>query len=59
MNDLIKYDIIKQYKNDVPIIEIAEKYGVRKNTIYKRFERWGIKRRSGIKYLLGKVILEG
>lgn len=52
-------DIIRQYNNSVPIRIIAEKYGVAESTIYKRLERWGVKKRSGIKYLLNKMILEG
>ena len=53
-----KNNIIKKYNENVPILEIAKEYGVEKNTIYKRLERWGIRKRSGIKYLLGKMILE-
>jgi len=54
-----KKDIIKKYNDDVPIKEIAKEYGVTKGTIYKRLERWGVGKRSGIKFLLGKMILEG
>ena len=53
-----KKDIIKKYKGGISIQKIAEEYCVTKDTIYKRLKRWGIGRRSGIKYLLGKMILE-
>ena len=53
-----KNNIIKKFNENVPITEIAKEYGVKKNTIYKRLGRWGIRRRSGIKRLLGKMILE-
>ena len=53
-----KKDIIQKYNDNISIQKIAEEYGVKKNTIYKRLERWGVKRRSGIRYLLGKMILE-
>jgi len=53
-----KKNIIQKYNENVPIKEIAEEYGVTVNTIYKRLERWGVRKRSGIKYFLGKMILE-
>jgi len=54
-----KKDIIKKYNDNMPIELIAKEYGVTKDTIYKRLERWGVRKRSGIKFLLGKMILEG
>jgi len=53
-----KDDIIKKYNENMPIREIAEIYKLTPISIYKRLERWGVKRKSGIKYLLGKMILE-
>ena len=53
-----KKDIIKKYNDNIPIQKIAKDYGVTKNTIYKRLERWGVRKRSGIRYLLGKMISE-
>ena len=54
-----KDDIIEQYKNYVPIELIAREYGVSEAYIYKKLKSWGIRKRSGIKFLLGKMILEG
>jgi len=51
--------IIKQYKDFVPIKLIAREYGVTTDTVYKRLKKWGIGKRSGIKFLLGKMLLEG
>jgi len=53
-----KKDIIKKYNENMPIKEIAKTYKLTSICIYKRLERWGIKKKSGIKYLLGKMILE-
>ena len=54
-----KNDIIKQYKDFVPVKLIAREYGVTRDTVYKWLKKWGIRKRSGIRYLLGKMILEG
>jgi len=54
-----KKDIIKKYNENMPVEEIAKAYSVTSTCIYKRLSRWGIKKRSGIKYLLNKMILEG
>ena len=53
-----KNNIIQKYNENVPIQEIAKEYGVTVDTIHKRLKRWGVRKRSGIKYLLGKMILE-
>ena len=53
-----KNNIIKKYNENVPTKKIAKEYGVTVDTIHKRLKRWGIRKRSGIKYLLGKMILE-
>ena len=53
-----KKDIIKKYNENVPIKEIAKTYNLTSVCVYKRLERWDIKKRSGIRYLLGKMILE-
>ena len=53
-----KRDIIKRYNENMPIKEIAKIYSVTSTCIYKRLGRWGIKKKAGIKYLLGKMILE-
>ena len=52
-------DIIRQYKDYVPVKLIAREYGVSEAYIYLKLRLWGIKKRSGIKYLLGKMILQG
>ena len=54
-----KGDIIRQYKNYVPIKLIAREYGVSESYIYLVLRQWGVEKRSGIKHLLGKMILEG
>ena len=53
-----KNNIIQKYNENVPIKEIAKEYGVAIDTIHKRLKRWGIRKRSGIRYLLVKMILE-
>ncbi|MCK4320966.1 hypothetical protein KAX08_00385 [candidate division WOR-3 bacterium] len=53
-----KKDIIKKYNDNIPILKIAEEYGVTKDTIYKRLKSWGIRRRSGIRHLLYKMVSE-
>lgn len=53
-----KDDIIKQYKDYVPVKLIAKEYGVSEAYVYEKLRLWSI-RRSGIKFLLGKIILEG
>ncbi len=54
-----KKDIIKKYNENVPIKEIAKMYNLTSVCIYKRLERWGVKKRFGIKYLLGKMLSRG
>lgn len=54
-----KRDIIRQYKDYVPIKLIARGYGVSMSCIANNLKLWGIGKRSGIKYLLGKTLLEG
>ena len=54
-----KEDIIKQYKNFVPVKLIAREYGVSMSCIHLNLRLWGIRKRSGIKNLLGKMLLEG
>ena len=54
-----KKEIIRKYNDNILIKEIAEEYGVKNDTIYKWLKKWGIRKRSGIRYLLGKMILEG
>jgi len=58
MNWKEKEDIIKKYNENMPIKEIAKIYKLTPISIYKRLEKWGIKKKSGIRYLLGKMILE-
>jgi len=57
MNWKEKKDIIEKYNDNVPVNEIAKAYNLTSICIYKRLKRWGIKKRSGIRYLLGKIIL--
>jgi len=52
-----KKDIIKKYKDYIPVKLIAREYGLSIGCINNNLKLWGI-RRSGIKYLLGKMILE-
>ena len=47
-----KKDIIKQYNSDISIKEIAEIYGVSIGCISNNLKLWGVRKRSGIKYLL-------
>ena len=54
-----KNDIIEKYNDDVSITEIAEMYGVTIGCISNNLKLWGIRKRSGIKYLLSKMLLEG
>ena len=35
--------IIKMYNDDIPILDIAEEYGVVQTTIWRRLKNWGIK----------------
>uniref|UniRef100_A0A6H1ZLQ1 Uncharacterized protein n=1 Tax=viral metagenome TaxID=1070528 RepID=A0A6H1ZLQ1_9ZZZZ len=51
-------DIIRQYKDYIPVKDIAREYGLSGSYIYKKLKLWGM-RRNGIKYLLGKMLLEG
>ena len=53
-----KKDIIKKYNENMSIKEIAKMYNLTSICVYKRLERWGYKKRSGIKILLGKMLLE-
>ena len=53
-----KRDIIKQYKDYVPVKLIAKEYGVSLSCISQNIRNWDINRK-GIKYLLGKALLEG
>ena len=54
-----KKEIIRKYNDNILIKEIAEEYSVKNDTIYKWLRKWGVRKRSGIRYLLGKMILEG
>jgi len=40
--DANRENIIEKYKQDMPISEIAELYGVSKSVIYLRLVKWGI-----------------
>jgi len=53
-----KKDIIKKYNESVPIEEIAKKYKVSGFCISNNLKLWGMKKKHGIRYLLGKMILE-
>ena len=54
-----KNDIIEKFNNDVSITEIAGIYGVTIGCISNNLKLWGVRKRSGIKFLLSKMILEG
>lgn len=60
-NDVLKNkkDIIRKYNNDMPIKEIAKIYKVSTGCISNNLKLWGIRKKHGIKYILGKLILEG
>lgn len=51
--------IIRQYKNNVPIKLIASEQDLSVSSIDRHLKAWGVGARKGIKYLLGKAILEG
>lgn len=53
-----KNDIIEKYSEDIPLREIALIYGVTAGCIGKNLKLWGKRKRRGIKYLLGKIILQ-
>uniref|UniRef100_A0A6H1ZUT4 Putative DNA binding, helix-turn-helix domain containing protein n=1 Tax=viral metagenome TaxID=1070528 RepID=A0A6H1ZUT4_9ZZZZ len=46
-------------KDFMPVKLIAREYDITGDTVYKWLKKWGIRKRSGIRYLLGKMILEG
>jgi hypothetical protein len=50
-----KIDIIKKYKENIPIKKISEIYNVSKGCISNNLRLWGAIQRHGIKYLLGKI----
>ena len=51
--------IIKQYKDFIPVKSIAKEYRLSISCIYQNLRLWGVRKRSGIKNLLGKMLLEG
>ena len=51
-----KKDIIKQYKDYMPIKLIAREYGVSIGCISNNLKLWGVRRRSGIRHLLKKYL---
>lgn len=53
-----KKDIIKKYNNGIPIKEIAKMYEVSTGCINNNLNLWGIRKKHGIKYLLGKMLSE-
>ena len=53
-----KEDIIKKYKENIPIKEIAKIYKVSESCIRKNLMVWGAIKKHGIKYLLGKMLKE-
>ena len=53
-----KKDIIKRYNYDIPIKEIAKEYGVTTGCISNNLKLWGVRRKRGIRYLLGRMLLE-
>ena len=52
-----KMDIIKKYKENIPIKEIARIYKVSGGCINNNLRLWGAIQKHGIKYLLGKLII--
>ena len=54
-----KYEIIKKYNEGIAIGKIAGIYGVTLTCISHNLKLWGVlEGKRGIKYLLGKMILE-
>ncbi len=53
-----KTDIIKKYKENIPIKEIARIYKISERCINDNLRLWGAIKRHGIKYLLGKLLKE-
>ena len=53
-----KKDIIKAYDENISIKEIAEIYKVSGGCISNNLRLWGIIRKHGIKYILGKMLKE-
>ena len=53
-----KNEIIEKYNEGIPIKEIAKIYKVSGGCINKNLGLWGVIKKHGIKYLLGKMILE-
>ena len=54
-----KEDIIKQYKDFVPVRVIAREYGVSGGCISDNLRIWGAREKHGIRNLLAKMLLEG
>ena len=54
-----KEDIIKQYKDFVPVRVIAREYGVSGGCISDNLSIWGAREKHGIRNLLAKMLLEG
>jgi predicted DNA-binding protein YlxM (UPF0122 family) len=53
-----KIDIVKRYKEGITLEEIANIYKVSKKCIWNNINKWGLLKRHGIKYLLGKCFRE-
>ena len=51
-----KKGIIKKYNENIPIKEIAKIYKVSYSCIRNNLRLWGIRKNSGIRYLLAKCI---
>lgn len=53
-----RIDIIKKYRANIPIKEIAEKYKVPYMRIWDNLKIWDEIKKHGIKYLLAKCLIE-
>jgi len=53
-----KRDIIKKYNENISIKEIAKTYELSYSCIQRNLRLWGIRKKHGIRYLLGKCIEE-
>jgi len=51
--------IIERYNKNIPIKKIARIYRVSTGCISNNLKLWGIRRKHGVKYLLGKILLKG
>ena len=54
-----KENIIRAYNGNISISKIAGIYGVSVGCISNNLKKWEVRKKHGVKYLLGKMILQG